>query len=127
MELGDKIRMLRKQQHMTLEEVGNIVGVGKSTVRKWESGAIANMRRDKIALLARALHVTPGYLMGWENEDEPPALSSIPPVSSLTPDETNLLDNYRMLNTEGKSIARTTVQSLAANPDLRKDTSSETA
>ena len=66
MELSDKIKMLRIQNGLTLEEVGNIVGVGKSTVRKWESGEIANMRRDKIALLAKALHVTPVYLMGWE-------------------------------------------------------------
>lgn len=66
MELSEKIKMLRIQSGLTLEEVGNIVGVGKSTVRKWESGEIANMRRDKIALLAKALHVTPGYLMGWE-------------------------------------------------------------
>lgn len=53
---------------MTLEQVGDLVGVGKSTVRKWESGQIANMRRDKIALLAKALGVTPGFLMGWEDE-----------------------------------------------------------
>ena len=37
---------------MTLEEVGNIVGVGKSTVRKWETGDIANMKIDKVTLLA---------------------------------------------------------------------------
>lgn len=66
MELSEKIKMLRIQNGLTLEEVGNIVGVGKSTVRKWESGEIANMRRDKIALLAKALHVTPAFLMGWE-------------------------------------------------------------
>ena len=70
MEIADRIKMLRKQQGLTLEEVGNRVGVGKSTVRKWESGQIANMRRDKIALLAAALGVSPSTLMGWdENED----------------------------------------------------------
>lgn len=66
MDLGEKIKYLRTSQGMTLEEVGNAVGVGKSTVRKWESGQIANMRRDKIALVAKALHVTPSYLMGWD-------------------------------------------------------------
>lgn len=70
MELGEKIRYLRKSLGLTLEEVGNAVGVGKSTVRKWESGEIANMRRDKIALLADALHVTPSYLMGWDEISE---------------------------------------------------------
>lgn len=29
---------------------------------------IANMRRDKIASLAKALHTTPAYLMGWIDE-----------------------------------------------------------
>ena len=44
---------------LTLEEVANEVGVGKSTVRKWETGIIANMKRDKIAALAKALHTSP--------------------------------------------------------------------
>jgi len=70
MTFGEKIKALRLERGMTLEQVGDIVGVGKSTVRKWESGQIANMRRDKIALLAKALGVTPGYLMGWEPMNE---------------------------------------------------------
>lgn len=60
------IKELRAQQGMTLEELGKKVGVGKSTIRKWETGEIANMRRDKIAKLADALNVSPGYLMGWD-------------------------------------------------------------
>ena len=44
MEMGQKIHELRTQKGLTLEELGNIVGVGKSTVRKWENGIIANMR-----------------------------------------------------------------------------------
>lgn len=65
MTMGEKIKLLREQNNMTLEELGNKVGVGKSTVRKWENGMIANMRRDKIAKIASALHVSPAYLMGW--------------------------------------------------------------
>ena len=68
MEMAEKIKSLRHNLGLTLEEVGNAVGVGKSTVRKWESGQIANMRRDKIAKLAQALHTTPAYLMGWEEQ-----------------------------------------------------------
>lgn len=69
MEFGEKIKQLRLSRGMTLEQVGNIVGVGKSTVRKWENGDIKNMGRDKIELLAQALGVTPGYLMGWNETD----------------------------------------------------------
>ena len=66
-EMAKRIAELRKQNGLTLEEVANIVGVGKSTVRKWETGMIANMRKDKIALLAKALRTTPAYLMGWDS------------------------------------------------------------
>lgn len=68
MKMNEKIYTLRKLKGLTLEEVGKAVGVGKSTVRKWETGAIANMRRDKIAALAAVLDTTPGYLMGWTDE-----------------------------------------------------------
>lgn len=71
MEMGQKIHELRTQKGLTLEELGNIVGVGKSTVRKWENGIIANMKRDKILKVSEALGVSPAYLMGWEeNTDE---------------------------------------------------------
>ena len=68
MDLGQKIHMLRKNKGMTLAELGQKVGVGASTVRKWETGFIENLRRDKIKKLADALSTTPAYLMGWEEE-----------------------------------------------------------
>lgn len=69
-DMSRKIKELRKAKGMTLENVADIVGVGKSTVRKWETGMIANMRRDKIGLLAQALGTTPAYLLGWEEEQK---------------------------------------------------------
>lgn len=57
--LSDIIRTRRLQLNLTLEEVGNFVGVGKSTVKKWEDGYISNMKRDKIALLSEILKLNP--------------------------------------------------------------------
>lgn len=65
MDMGQKIYDLRTRKGLTLEELGNMVGVGKSTVRKWENGMIANMKRDKILKISKALETTPTYLMGW--------------------------------------------------------------
>ena len=72
MNMGEKIYYLRTKNNMTLEELGNKVGVGKSTVRKWENGMIANMKRDKILKVAEALNTTPAYLMGWDEVKEEP-------------------------------------------------------
>ena len=58
-EIGKKIFERRKALGLTLEDVGNAVGVGKSTVRKWEKGMIKNMKRDKIASLAKLLQMDP--------------------------------------------------------------------
>lgn len=78
-----RIRELRAKHGLTLEQVAQQVGVGRSTVRKWETGIIENMRRDKIAKLATALHTTPGYLMGWTDEQEVTLPSNIIPMPEM--------------------------------------------
>lgn len=66
-DFSERLRDLRAKNNLTLEQIAQHVGVGKSTVRKWETGMIENLRRDKIAKLAEALHTTPAYLMGWND------------------------------------------------------------
>ena len=65
MTTGDRIHYLRTQQGFTLQELGDRVGVGASTVRKWETGSIKTLRTDKMQKLAQALDTTVDYLMGW--------------------------------------------------------------
>lgn len=59
----------RKELNLTLEDIGSHVGVSKSTVKKWETGFIENMKRDKIALLADILQVSPLIIMGYDEEN----------------------------------------------------------
>ncbi len=61
--IGELIYNRRKELKLTLEDVGNAVGVGKSTVKKWEDGYISNMRRDRIAKLAEVLQLNPVALI----------------------------------------------------------------
>lgn len=102
MDFKDKIRSLRTEMGATLEQIGNEVGVSKATVKRWESGEIANIRRDKIYKLAQALHTTPAYLMGWDDEQLPSMttkeLSEIDSIfSQLTPSrQTKLLELARL-------------------------------
>ena len=86
--MAQRIKALRQEKGLTLEQVADVVGVGKSTVRKWETGMIANMRRDKIASLAKALGTTPEYLMGWDEKETSPS------ELQLTEGEKILLDLF---------------------------------
>ena len=67
MEVGDLIKNRRKELGLTLEQVADQVGVSKSTVRKWETGYIKNMRRDRIAALSKVLNLSPIQLMGVDD------------------------------------------------------------
>ena len=58
-EIANKIKSRRLELGLTLEDVAQAVGVGRSTVRKWETGMIKNMGRDKIAALAAVLQMNP--------------------------------------------------------------------
>ncbi len=69
MKASDVIKMRRKEMGLTMKEVASAVGVSEGTVSRWESGDIKNMRRDKIAALARVLDVPPAVLMDWEEYD----------------------------------------------------------
>ncbi|MBQ9252603.1 MAG: helix-turn-helix transcriptional regulator [Clostridia bacterium] len=89
-EIGKMMYDRRKELGYSLEYVGNYVGVGKSTVRKWENGMIKNMGRDKIALLAKVLQLSP---VDFVPVDGP----------QMTDDEVRLLAAYR-----------------AASPDIRE-------
>ena len=100
--MSQRIKALRKEKGLTLEQVANIVGVGKSTVRKWETGMIANMKRDKIANLAKALDTTPAYLMGWsENENKE---INTPDKVELTEGEKLWLELYHQLSNDTKEV-----------------------
>jgi repressor LexA len=75
MDIGKMINQRRTELKLTLEQVGQVVGVGKSTVKKWEDGYISNMRRDKIALLAKVLKMNPvSFITGEFKEEEDQAI-----------------------------------------------------
>ena len=122
MELSEKIYMLRKECGLTLEQVGNYVGVGKSTVRKWENGIIENMRRDKILKLAQCFCVSPSYLMGWENDESKSAKTEpAPTLPALSEEDEAMLNTYLELSDDSKRVVRYTVNMYAKSENINID------
>lgn len=57
MNIGQKIKLLRERKGITLQEVGDLWGISRSSVSGWESGA-AKPGIDKLPALARLLGVS---------------------------------------------------------------------
>ena len=75
-----KLKELRKQAGLTLDELAERVGTSKQTIHRYENGIITNVPPRKIESLASALGTTPQELMGWD--DEPTAdYKNVMPVS----------------------------------------------
>lgn len=84
MNIGDIIFSRRKALGLTLEEIGSAVGVSKSTVKKWETGYIANIKRDKIAKLAKVLRISPVALINGDTDCEESGGLKAPAVTEET-------------------------------------------
>ncbi|MBR6636698.1 MAG: helix-turn-helix transcriptional regulator [Phascolarctobacterium sp.] len=66
MKLYDRIRARRIQLNMSQDELAKKLGYKtRSTIAKIEAGE-NDITQTKIVAFAKALDVTPGYLMGWE-------------------------------------------------------------
>lgn len=77
------IRDRRIELDLTMKELADLVGVSEGTVSRWESGDIANMKRDRIYKLAKALQISPLALLGWNDEEAPVFPSNIIPMPKM--------------------------------------------
>ena len=68
--IGERIKSLRRDQGLTLEELARAIGTSKQTIHRYENGAISNIPPEKILLLARELKTTPSELFGWADGSE---------------------------------------------------------
>lgn len=67
--IADKIKSRRSQLGYSLAELAELSGVNKSTLQRYESGAIKNIPLSRLQTLSAALLITPGALLGWEEDD----------------------------------------------------------
>ena len=96
-DLIERIKERRLELEMSYQDLSDATGISKSTLQRYETGYIKKVPINQIEILAKALHTTPSYLMGWEesNETEAPSLS-------LTQQEETHIKKYRQLDADGK-------------------------
>lgn len=63
MDIGEKIKIARITRGLTQEELGNMIGVQKSAIAKYESGRVVNIKRTTLQKIADVLDMNPSDLI----------------------------------------------------------------
>ena len=94
MDIGDRIRERRIELGMTQGELARAAGYkSKSSINKIEVDG-RGLPQDKIVDIAKALKVTPSYLMGWEDED----------IAVITAEQEMIMEKFFELTPEHQQI-----------------------
>lgn len=104
MSIGKRIRERRIERGLTQREVANYVGVTEATISRWESSYIGNMRRDRIAKLAKILELSPVDIIGAGNSGD----TSEPITSTRASVSSRLTEALQMKNMKAIDLAKET-------------------
>lgn len=77
LKIGEKIKLLRNKEGITMAKLGELVDLHESTINRYEQGKIKSLDIEKIEIFAKTLHVSPSYLMGWDEKPQTTALNNI--------------------------------------------------
>lgn len=109
MEIGQKIRKARLEKGMTQQELGDMVGVQKSAIAKYECGRVVNIKRSTLQKIAKALNIRPSELIFTESPRDAADLH----VRIIT--DLELMDaikDYYVLSEENQRMVRELIRSL---------------
>ncbi|WP_278836260.1 helix-turn-helix domain-containing protein [Fusobacterium varium] len=67
--IAERIKVRRIELNMSYQDLADKTGISRSTLQRYETGAIKNLPIDKFELIANALNISAAKLMGLENTD----------------------------------------------------------
>lgn len=68
MTIGERIKQRRIELGLSADDLAVALGKNRATIYRYESSEIEKLPTSVLEPLARALHTTPAYLMGWTEE-----------------------------------------------------------
>lgn len=121
MDIGERIKRRREELGMTQDELARAAGYkSRSSINKIEIDG-RGIPQPKIEALAKALKVTPAYLMGWEEEEETPVYYLDPEAAEIANEIYNRED-LRMLFDTTRKISKEDLQFIVRMVEgLKKD------
>ncbi len=67
----ERLKELRSERNMSMDQFANLLGVSKTTLFQWEKGSRDNMKTSMIKNISDKCHVSPLWLMGFDVPKEP--------------------------------------------------------
>lgn len=71
MDIGERIKLRRKELKLSADVVAEKLGVSRSTIFRYEKGDIEKLPTNILGDIAEILKTTPAFLMGWEDDNVP--------------------------------------------------------
>lgn len=62
------MRDLMNEKSLSYRDLANLTGISYSALQRYVTGETTKMSIDYFEKIAAALHVSPAYLMGWEDK-----------------------------------------------------------
>lgn len=109
MEIGQKIRQARIAKGLTQEELGNLVGLQKSAIAKYENGRVVNIKRSTLQKLAQALDLRGSDLIIESNPKEAAELGA---RVLLDGELMDVIEHYYTLSAEKQKMIRDLIRSM---------------
>ena len=69
--IGDRLKRLRLENHLTQPEVSRMTGIQTPLYQRYEKGKVLNIPYSKIETLAHIFGVSPAYIVGWVPDEAP--------------------------------------------------------
>ena len=109
MEIGQKIKKARLERGLTQQELGDMVGVQKSAIAKYENGRVINIKRSTLQKIAKALNIRPSELLFVDTPKESASLHA----RVVTDFELmEAIKDYYLLSEENQKMVRDLIRSL---------------
>lgn len=117
---GGNIKRIRIEKELTQKKLGELCGIDEANLRKYENGRL-KPSLNTIRRIAASLDVSLSDIIDdWSNYSPEEYSKDLEDGTSL--DELGLLQDYRILNDNGKGEARKRVNELTEIPKYKKDT-----
>jgi transcriptional regulator with XRE-family HTH domain len=113
MNVGEKIKAARIAKGMTQEELGNILGLQKSAIAKYEKGRVVNIKRSTLKKISEVLDIRPSELIYEEIEKSPVQAAERHIEIIMDEDISDIFDDFKMLDEAQRKIVKDLVHSLA--------------